>query len=308
MRLSSTPRLLLAAFAVTASIYAQQLTAQISRDHDIPLKNWAAPLYWQPTHEAKEASREATVQSDLRLSPDGLTTSQLVFVGITPCRVVDTRTGAGFASPFGPPSLQGGASRTFPIQSSTCSIPSTALAYSFNVTVVPVTTPGVNPPGYLGFLTVYPTGQPLPNASTLNNYLGTVVANACVVPAGTSGSVDVYALQTTDFIMDINGYYVQAGSGSSPWATNGSSVYYNGGSIGIGTVSPSQKLEVNGAAKFSGGVVFGDGTTQTTATVQGPQGPAGPQGPPGASGLGAVSVLDANNNTLGSALAIGPMV
>src|SRR5204863_1200314 len=99
-----------------------------------------------------------------------------------------------------PPSLIGGASRTFPIQSSAaCAIPSIAQAYSFNITIVP--------PGFLDFITVWPTGQARPNASTLNGYVNTVIANAAIVPAGTSGSVDVYASQNTHLIIDINGYY-----------------------------------------------------------------------------------------------------
>jgi hypothetical protein len=90
--------------------------------------------------------------------------------------------------------------RTFPIQSSTnCTIPAIAQAYSLNVTVVP--------PGSLGFLTIWPSGQPRPNASTLNDPQGAVIANAAIVPAGTSGSVDVYASANTDLVIDINGYY-----------------------------------------------------------------------------------------------------
>ena len=82
-----------------------------------------------------------------------------------------------------------------------CPIPSIAEAYSFNITVVPS--------GFLDFITVWPTGQPRPNASTLNGYVQTVIANAAIVPAGTSGSVDVYASQNTNLIIDINGYYAQ---------------------------------------------------------------------------------------------------
>jgi hypothetical protein len=43
--------------------------------------------------------------------------------------------------------------------------------------------------------------------STLNDLTGTIVANAAIVPAGTSGSIDVYASSVTDVIIDINGYY-----------------------------------------------------------------------------------------------------
>ena len=158
------------------------LTAQVSQEHDIPLKNWEAPLFWQPT----QAEAHANASQPANFSPESTTTAPSVFIAVTPCRVVDTRNGAGFTGAFGPPNLIALANRTFPIQSTTtCSIPSNALAYSFNVTVVPITVvPGVLPPGYLGFLTIYPTGQAVPNASTLNNYLGTVVANAAIVPAG----------------------------------------------------------------------------------------------------------------------------
>jgi hypothetical protein len=119
---------------------------------------------------------------------------------MTPCRVVDTRNGQGFTGFFGPPALAAGVFRTFPIQSSTnCSIPAIAQAYSFNITVIPS--------GFLDFITVWPTGAPQPNASTLNGYVGTVIANAAIVPAGTSGQVNVYASQNTHLIIDINGYY-----------------------------------------------------------------------------------------------------
>jgi hypothetical protein len=43
--------------------------------------------------------------------------------------------------------------------------------------------------------------------STLNDLTGTIVANAAIVPAGTSGSIDVYSSSVTDVIIDINGYY-----------------------------------------------------------------------------------------------------
>jgi trimeric autotransporter adhesin len=173
------------------------LSAQITRERDrVLLKPWAAPLYWQPSQREAEA---------IALRPEATTaqlpTSPLVFVGMTPCRIVDTRAGQGFSGAFGPPSLNANASRTFPIQSSTaCSIPSTALAYSMNVTVVP--------PGLLGFITAYPTGQNLPLAATLTDVVsGQIVSNFVVVAAGNSGSIDVYALNPTDLVLDINGYY-----------------------------------------------------------------------------------------------------
>jgi len=125
----------------------------------------------------------------------------LEFYPVTPCRVVDTRNGAGFSGVFGPPSFTAGATRTFPISSGSCGIPANAAAYSLNITVVTK--------GYLGYLSVWPSGQAMPGVSTLNSYanFSTAVSNAAIVPAGNSGSIDVYATDATDVIIDINGYF-----------------------------------------------------------------------------------------------------
>jgi hypothetical protein len=137
-------------------------------------------------------------------------TGGLSFYPVTPCRVTDTR-GNGKSGSFGPPSMAGGSNRSFPIPQSSCNVPSTAQAYSLNMTVVP--------PGQLTYLTTWPTGQLMPTASTLNDFstgipaqaMGKVVANAAIVPAGTSGAVNVYVSDATDVIIDINGYFVPPG-------------------------------------------------------------------------------------------------
>ena len=119
------------------------------------------------------------------------------FIPLTPCRVVDTRNSNG---PFGGPYIQGKSSRDFPLPlSPSCNIPSTAIAYSLNATVIPR--------GPLGFITVWPTGLVRPLASTLNSYDGRVKANALVMPAGAGGGVSVYASDPTDVVLDINGYF-----------------------------------------------------------------------------------------------------
>lgn len=196
-------------FSAIGALLPFVVMAQAPHINNLPLKNWPAPAYWHPPQLPE--SQEVAEARQASLSPQvTLPTQPLAFVAMTPCRVIDTRAGAGFPSPFGAPSLMALTPRSFPLQSSTaCQIPPTALAYSLNVTVTPIPTPGVNPPGYLGFLTVYPTGAALPNSSTLNNYLGTVVSNASIVPAGDNGSITAYAHDATDMIVDINGYYVQ---------------------------------------------------------------------------------------------------
>jgi hypothetical protein len=125
--------------------------------------------------------------------------SAVRFISIPPCRVVDTRDDTKPFG-FGPPFISGETSRSFPIPNGSCNIPAASEAYSLNVTVVPH--------GELGYITVWPTGQNRPVASTLNSLDGEVKANAAIVPAGTGGAIGVFATDDTDVILDINGYFV----------------------------------------------------------------------------------------------------
>ena len=124
----------------------------------------------------------------------------LQFYPITPCRVADTRSYGGKTGASGPPSMASGTSRAFPVVAASCGIPSTAVAYALNMTAVPLT-------NYFGWLTAWPTGKPMPVASTLNSWDGTIVANAAIVPAGTGGSISVFASDPADVFFDINGYF-----------------------------------------------------------------------------------------------------
>src|SRR5271157_1191767 len=126
--------------------------------------------------------------------------SALQFIPVTPCRVADTRNPN---AEFGGPPLQGNSARSFTIPD-TCNIPTTAAAYSLNVTVVPS--------GFLGYLTIWPTGENQPYVSTLNSFDGRVKANAAIVPAGTNGAVSVYVTNTTNVVLDIDGYFAPVSS------------------------------------------------------------------------------------------------
>jgi hypothetical protein len=129
----------------------------------------------------------------------------LRFVPVTPCRIADTRNPNG---PFGGPFVSGNTTRGFAIPSSACNIPSTAQAYSVNVTVVPHSAP-------LGFLTVFPCGQTQPFVSTLNSIDGRVKAAAAIVPAGAGGGVCFFATNDTELVLDINGYFDPATNASA---------------------------------------------------------------------------------------------
>ena len=134
----------------------------------------------------------------------------LQFFPLPLCRVVDTRTGGTMEPPgLGPPSLMAQQARDLPVLSeSPClqGLPNQPVAYSFNVTVVP------SPVGQtLDFLTVWPSNEPRPTVSTLNNPTATVVANAAIVPAAPNGDISVFAYNSTDLIIDVNGYFASAG-------------------------------------------------------------------------------------------------
>jgi hypothetical protein len=117
------------------------------------------------------------------------------------------------------------------LASSACGIPSTAQAYSLNITAVPH--------GSLGYLTAWPSGQAQPGVSTLNSSTGTVTANAAIVPAGAGGAVSLYLSDEADVILDVNGYF-------APPATGGLSLY---------TVSPCRALDTRSTSGAFNGVL-----------------------------------------------------
>jgi hypothetical protein len=123
-----------------------------------------------------------------------------MFYPVQPCRIADTRVSGGS---FGGPQSYSQSEREFAVMASPCGIPSSAKAYSLNMTAVPI--------GPLSYLTTWPSGGLQPHVSTLNSNTGTVVANAALVPAGTSGSIRVYATQPTHLVIDINGYFAPPG-------------------------------------------------------------------------------------------------
>jgi hypothetical protein len=183
-----------------------------------------------------------TNQTDVILDINGYfaastASNAYAFYPATPCRVADTRNPTG---QFGGPSMFGGQSRDFPVPLSACSIPASARGYSLNATVVPG--------GYLGYLTMWPTGQTQPLVSTLNSWKGKIVANAALVPAGTNESISVFVSNPTDVVLDINGYFGQPGS-------NGALSFY--------AVTPCRIADTRNATGPFGGPEMGAATTRS---------------------------------------------
>ena len=159
-------------------------------------------VHWNSYSQCARDDNQSSTASLSGTASSAAPASGLQFIPVTPCRVADTRNLTG---PFGGPELGAGVSREFDIPQSACNIPSTAVAYSLNATVVP--------DAALNYLTMWPSGQPQPFVSTLNSD-GRVKANAAITPAGTNGGVSVFVSDPTQVILDIDGYFVPVGATS----------------------------------------------------------------------------------------------
>jgi len=151
------------------------------------IANWPAPETWSPHTVNRGVSTMAAI------------TGPLPFIGVTPCRLADTR-GNGFTGQYGPPSLIANTTRSFVITGQ-CSIPASAAAVSFNFGALDV--------GGAGDLRVFPAGGSVPLVSTMNYNASTPnIANAAIVPLGVGGAITVQAdAVSIDLIIDVNGYY-----------------------------------------------------------------------------------------------------
>jgi hypothetical protein len=130
-------------------------------------------------------------------------TASYVYVPITPCRFVDTRS---FSAPF----LEAGQQRAFPLANNPC-LPAGVIAevgaLSLNVTAIPIGKP-------VAYVTIWgtsltePDPQP-PDASTVNVQTGFLAANAAIVTMdqSNSGAVSAYATIDVNLVMDITGYF-----------------------------------------------------------------------------------------------------
>ena len=160
------------------------------------------------------------------------------FYTVRPCRAVDTRLPAG---PMGGPALGAGQTRTFPLAGA-CNTSPTAKALAINVTSVQ--------PASAGHLRVFPAGQPLPTASTLNFGAGQARANNAIVATGQAGSVSVYGGQATGnthVLIDVTGYFDDpannqppvVGAGADQWITHPSTAGLAGSATDDGRPGPN---------------------------------------------------------------------
>jgi len=192
-------------FGILLAFFPLTLAAQALQERGVPLSNWTAPRQVHRS-QLQGAQRAATPTPKLQL-PGGVTTDILVFVPMTPCRLADTRSGSGYPALESTP-LTPLTPRTLAIAGA-CGVENTGFlfpgpeAFSLNVTVVP---PGGTPGGYL---LVYPNPiTPIPLVASMTwNPSASYQSNAVISAASPGGSVNVVANNTTDVVIDINGYY-----------------------------------------------------------------------------------------------------
>ena len=78
-------------------------------------------------------------------------------------------------------------------------VPADADAVVINMTAVDART--------AGYATVYPCGQPRPEASNLNFTTGQTTANLTIATPGTNGRICIYSNTTIDVVADTTGYF-----------------------------------------------------------------------------------------------------
>jgi hypothetical protein len=228
-------------FLVLAFLLASSVVFAV----DIPLSNWTVPPY-----RAQGTSGGLSTMAEV--------TPAVLFIGITPCRLVDTRQ-AGFPAGYGMPALTAGVPRNFDLNNDPLctSIPTDTFiqAYSLNVTVTNTQGPG--------FIKIYPQGGTVPfDVSTQNFLAGQTIANAAIVPAGTNGGITVVAAAGTDLIIDINGYFTERGGGAG---TN----FFYWESANTGTFGAARIRNTGDGANAHGVTAFTDSSTSGAAGIYG---------------------------------------
>jgi hypothetical protein len=141
---------------------------------------------------ASLATSAAVSASPADLSPQAVGQ----FTGVNPARVLDTRIGIG--GRLG--ALDAGQSVDVKVTGGAGLPESGVSAVVLNVTVVA--------PSAASYATVWPTGEPRPDASNLNFAAGQTVANAVIVKVGIGGRISLYNWGgSADLLVDVSGWY-----------------------------------------------------------------------------------------------------
>ncbi|MFZ9426225.1 MAG: hypothetical protein ACO29A_02400 [Ilumatobacteraceae bacterium] len=132
------------------------------------------------------------------------TSGGLGLTGLNPTRVLDTRNGIGGAA--GANRFAAGDDRAIMIRG-VAGVPANAQSVIVNITAVE--------PSGSGYVTAYPSGTSLPDASNLNLIRGQDRPNLAVVKIGADGAIRLSVSETsTHLLVDVQGYYAPAVNGA----------------------------------------------------------------------------------------------
>jgi hypothetical protein len=125
------------------------------------------------------------------------------YVSLVPGRLFDSRAGAATDdSQFAGGGMLSAESLTSLPVSGRGGVSASASAVALNVTVAEAQGSG--------FVTVWPCGHPMPNASNLNYGPGSTIPNAVITQVGENGSVCFYTSEASHLLVDIDGYFPAA--------------------------------------------------------------------------------------------------
>jgi hypothetical protein len=134
-----------------------------------------------------------------------------LFKPLTPSRVLDTRNGVGRGGVAG--TVPGGTSIDVAV-TDVGGVPATGVtAVALNVTV--------DQPTAVGYLTTWPTAEPMPLASTHNFSPGLTAANLVLAKVGAGGRVSIFnSAGSTHLVADVVGYFSSQGGTFVPVTPN----------------------------------------------------------------------------------------
>jgi hypothetical protein len=135
-----------------------------------------------------------------------------LFVPLTPCRVIDTRSGLGGFMGLMPD----GSSVRFTVKGA-CGVPLSASAVALNITATDT--------NLGGWVALFPGDQAYQGISNINFGKGDFIANGAIVPLGAGSSLDLAALSAfagvgptgANLIVDVTGYFT-GGTGMNFYA------------------------------------------------------------------------------------------
>jgi Bacterial Ig-like domain (group 3) len=190
-----------------------------------------------------------------------VTAQPSTYTTVTPCRIFDTRHGAGdcLTAPSVPVAPLGAGAVLAVKVTGMGNVPADATAVVLNVTAVGATKPT--------FISVYPSAATPPLVSNLNVANANPVPNLTVVPVGAGGIVDFYnKFGTVNVLADVAGYYSPTG-GSLYTTTGPCRLFDTRHGVGDCANSPTTVIAPLGATGVLRVKVTGAGSVPDNATA-----------------------------------------